>query len=942
MSTPPSIESLDPRQHILIKGARANNLKGIDVAIPRNKLVVVTGVSGSGKSSLAFDTLFAEGQRMYVESLSAYARQFLGRMEKPEVEYIKGVSPAIAVEQKVATRNPRSTVGTTTEIYDYLKLLFARVGRTYSPVSGEEVSKDTVADVVDFLSRQPEGTRFMVLSPLERAAGRTWKEELAILLQQGFTRVSLGGQVYFVEELLDDSKGIEWPEGAAVQLLVDRGVVKHGDESLLHRMADSVQTAFFEGRGDCLLQVFPAGAEPFGRAFSDRFERDGMAFEEPSVNLFSFNNPYGACKHCEGFGNVLGIDEDLVIPDKSLSVYQGAIAPWRGETFSAQWNAPLVAKAEAFGFPVHRPIAELSPEQRNLLWTGNAYFDGLNSFFSYLESKPHKIQYRVMLSRYRGRTTCPECHGSRLRKDAGYVKVAGKSIIELVLMPVGPLRDLFSGMALGEHDRQVAQRLLIEINNRLSYLCKVGLGYLTLNRLTNTLSGGEYQRIKLATSLGSALVGSMYILDEPSIGLHPRDTRNLIAVLEELRDVGNTVIVVEHEEEVMRAADQIIDIGPDAGLHGGELVFQGTLDELYGEVHTHTARYLSGKAGIAVPAHRRQWAEYVEVVGAREHNLRNLTVRFPLNALTVVTGVSGSGKSTLVKQVLYPALRKHFGHHGEAVGKYDQLQGPFAQLTQVEYVDQNPIGKSSRSNPVTYVKAYDGIRQLFAAQPLSAQRGYQAGHFSFNVEGGRCELCQGEGTVTVEMQFMADLHLPCESCKGQRFKDEILEVQYRGKNIAEVLGLSVAEGLDFFSEEPKIADRLRPLAKVGLGYVQLGQASSTLSGGEAQRVKLASFLVKGNLRQNDRLLFIFDEPTTGLHFHDVSLLLDSLQALIEAGHSVVVIEHNMEVAKCADWIIDMGPEGGLEGGQVCYAGTPEGLAALDNNHTAYFLKPRLL
>lgn len=942
--TPPfPVDQLDPRAYIIVKGAKVNNLKNMDVAIPRNQLVVVTGVSGSGKSSLAFDTLFAEGQRMYVESLSSYARQFLGRMEKPDVEYIRGVCPAIAVEQKVSTRNPRSTVGTSTEIYDYLKLLFARVGRTYSPTSGQEVRKDTVTDVVNFIQSFPEGTRAVLSAPLRLQPGRPMAEELKLLLQKGFSRVVAQGQTLLIEDLL--APGAVLPEEA--DILVDRITVQHaanGEESdNQYRIADSAQTAFFEGEGECHVEIWPAGAERFRRSFSDRFEADGILFEEPSVNLFSFNNPYGACRTCEGFGKVMGIDQELVFPDKTLSVYEGAIAPWRTEAMR-EWVEPLLKNGIRFDFPVHRPYSELSEAERQLLWTGNSYFAGLDEFFRYLESQTYKIQYRVMLARYKGKTTCPDCRGTRLRKDAAYVKIAGYSLPDLVLMPVAQLAEFFQSLSLTEFERQVTDRLVTEIRNRLGYLLKVGLGYLTLNRLTSTLSGGEFQRIKLATSLGSALVGSMYILDEPSIGLHPRDTQNLVGVLEELRNLGNTVIVVEHEEEVMRAADQVIDIGPDAGAHGGELVFQGTLEELLAAANTHTARYLSGQQGIQVPGFRRPWNEYIEIKGARENNLKGIDVRFPLGVLTVVTGVSGSGKSTLVRQVLHPALARALGTHSETAGRFDRIEGALKAVSQVEFVDQNPIGKSSRSNPVTYVKAYDAIRQLFTEQPLARQRGYKPAFFSFNVDGGRCEACQGEGEVKIEMQFMADLYLKCDSCKGRRFKDDLLEVTFKGKNIADVLDLTIDQALEFFKEERKIMEKLQPLQEVGLGYIRLGQSSNTLSGGEAQRVKLASFLVKGNLKGSDRLLFIFDEPTTGLHFQDIHKLLYALNALVEQGHTVLIIEHNMEVVKSADWIIDLGPEGGEQGGYICFEGTPEQMAAMPNaevNHTARFLKAKL-
>ncbi|MEM8965404.1 MAG: excinuclease ABC subunit UvrA [Bacteroidota bacterium] len=939
MSTtqPASIDTLDPKQFIIIKGAKVNNLKGVDVAIPRNKLVVVTGLSGSGKSSLAFDTLFAEGQRMYVESLSSYARQFLGRMEKPEVEYIKGVSPAIAIEQKVNIRNPRSTVGTSTEIYDYLKLLYARVGKTYSPVSGELVSRDTVTSVVDFIFSQEEGTRLLVLCPLITHQERSLAEELNVLLQKGFTRIKVNDDVLFIEETLEG----KLDESAEYRILIDRAAVQPDDEDLQFRLADSVQTAFFEGEGVCEVEIVrPEDNELYH--FSDKFERDGIVFEEPSVNLFSFNNPYGACRTCEGFGKVLGIDEDLVVPDKSISVYEGAIAPWRSHSMK-KWVEPLLKNGIRFDFPIHRPYVDLTEEEKQLIWTGNQYFKGLDAFFKHIESKTHKIQYRVMLSRYRGRTICPECKGTRLRKDASYVKVNNTSINELVLMPIKRLITFFEEVSLAAHEQKVADRITKEIRSRLDYLNKVGLGYLTLNRLTSTLSGGEYQRIKLATSLGSALVGSMYILDEPSIGLHPRDTSRLIEVLKTLRNLGNTVIVVEHEEEVMRAADQIIDIGPDAGRHGGKLVFQGSLAELQkmnGSANTHTARYLSGIEAIPMPKKRREFKHKIEIKGARENNLKHIDVDIPLGVLTVVTGVSGSGKSTLVKSILYPALGKIFGTVSESTGKFDRLEGDFKKLTQIEFVDQNPIGKSSRSNPVTYVKAYDQIRQLYADQPLAKQRGYKPAYFSFNVDGGRCENCQGEGEVTVEMQFMADIHLTCEVCKGKRFKKEILEVTYQDKDIADVLELTVDESIEFFAGQKSLISKLQPLQNVGLGYIRLGQSSNSLSGGEAQRVKLASFLGKGNSNRSEHLLFIFDEPTTGLHFHDIRKLMDAINALIEQGNSVVIIEHNTEVIKCADWIIDLGPEGGDEGGNLTFAGRPEEMIKLEDNHTARYLREK--
>ena len=898
------------------------------MAIPRNAFVVITGLSGSGKSSLAFDTLFAEGQRMYVESLSSYARQFLGRMEKPEVEYIKGVSPAIAIQQKVSTKNPRSTVGTTTEIYDYLKLFFARVGKTYSPISGKEVKHHTVSDIVDFVHSFEEGSKVMVSCPLQPNKDRKLDKELELLLQKGYTRVLKNGEVLLLEELLGGGK----IEKGNYEILIDRLTVQKEDEDNQFRLSDSIQTALFEGHGNCKITL--PGLET--RTFSDRFELDGMSFELPSVNFFSFNNPYGACKRCEGFGTVLGIDRDLVIPDKELSVYEGAIAPWRGESGKG-WLEPLLKKGIDFNFPIHRAYQDLTEKEKELIWKGNGYFRGLNEFFEDLESKTYKIQYRVMLSRFRGRTACPDCRGTRLRKDAAYVLLGGKSITDLVLMPIEDALHFFQTIQLSAHETKLANRLLKEISSRLEFMNQVGLGYLTLNRLTSSLSGGEYQRIKLATSLGSALVGSMYILDEPSIGLHPRDTDRLIEVLKALKNLGNTVIVVEHEEKVMRAADQIIDIGPEAGIKGGELLFQGSIDELIAHGQTYTAKYLRGEEKIFNKTANRAWKDSIWVKGARENNLQNLTVQFPLHTLTVITGVSGSGKSTLVKKILYPALGRLLGTVMDETGKYDKLEGDYKKVTQVEFVDQNPIGKSSRSNPVTYVKAYDVIRTLFSEQPLSKQRGYKPAFFSFNVDGGRCEACQGEGIVTVEMQFMADIHLTCESCKGKRFKNEILEVTYKDKNISDVLAMTIDEAIDFFSGKSQLINRLLPLQEVGLGYIGMGQSSNTLSGGEAQRVKLASFLGKGGTKTGDHILFIFDEPTTGLHFHDISKLLHSVNALIEQGHSVLIIEHNTEVIKCADWVIDLGPEGGNKGGHLTFAGTPEDLAKEKGNFTGAYL-----
>jgi len=929
------IDQLDPREFILIKNARVHNLKNLSVALPRNQFIVVTGLSGSGKSSLAFDTLYAEGQRMYVESLSSYARQFLGRMDKPDVDYIRGISPAIAIEQKVSIKNNRSTVGTSTEIYDYLKLLFARVGRTYSPISGEQVRKDNVADVVDFLTGLPEGSRAMILAPLQPAEkGRPMSKELDLLLQKGYSRVVVDGETAFIEDLIGEGK----PEVKGdVYIMVDRAVMKPDDEDLLFRLSDSVQTAFFEGHGTCLVRL-----DHETRTFSDKFELDGMVFEEPSVNFFSFNNPYGACQTCEGFGSVLGIDEDLVIPDKSLTVYEGAIAPWRTEK-QGEWLKPLLKNGIRFDFPIHRPYNELTEAERRLLWTGNKYFEGLDAYFKWVSEQTHKIQYRVLQSRYRGRTTCPDCRGTRLRKDAQYVKIDGRSIADLVLLPISEAEQFFHNMSLSEHEAKIAERLVTEITNRLSYLNRVGLGYLTLNRLSNTLSGGESQRISLATSLGSALVGSMYVLDEPSIGLHPKDAEQLIGVLRSLQQLGNTVVVVEHEEKMMEAADQIIDIGPEAGSGGGKLMFQGSYDELLRDSETYTGQYLSGRMEVPVPKVRRPWRNALELTGARENNLKNVSVKFPLGVMTVVTGVSGSGKSTLIRRILAPALMKQLGGGaGESTGKFDKLSGVQGQVSHVEFVDQNPIGKSSRSNPVTYVKAYDAIRSLFAEQSLAKARGLKPSHFSFNIEGGRCEVCQGEGQVKIEMQFMADIYLTCESCNGRKFKQDVLDIKFQDKGIDEVLELTVSDAVQFFKDQPKVAERLKPLEDVGLGYIRLGQSANTLSGGEAQRVKLASFLTKGATLQQDKILFIFDEPSTGLHFHDISKLLTALNALVEQGNSVLIIEHNMDIIKCADWLIDLGPEGGLNGGHLLFEGTPEQMVALkDSNHTARFLAEKL-
>ena len=930
------IDHLDPRQFIVIKNARVHNLKNLSVALPRNKFIVVTGLSGSGKSSLAFDTLYAEGQRMYVESLSSYARQFLGRMDKPDVDYIRGISPAIAIEQKVSIKNNRSTVGTSTEIYDYLKLLFARVGRTFSPISGNQVRKDSVADVVDFLFSLPADTRVTILAPLLRTEpGRPMSKELDLLLQKGYGRVVLAsGENAFIEDLIGEGK----PEVEGdVAILIDRAAVQPDDEDLQFRLSDSVQTAFFEGHGTCVVKL-----DNETRTFSDKFELDGLTFEEPSVNFFSFNNSYGACHTCEGFGSVLGIDEDLVIPDKSMTVYEGAIAPWRTEK-QGEWLKPLLKNGIRFDFPIHRPYNDLSAAEQRLLWTGNKYFEGLDAYFKWVSEQTHKIQYRVLQSRYRGRTTCPDCRGTRLRKDAQYVTIAGRSITDLVLLPIADALTFFETLSLSEHEMAVADRLLAEITNRLGYLNRVGLGYLTLNRLSNTLSGGESQRISLATSLGSALVGSMYVLDEPSIGLHPKDAEQLIGVLRSLQELGNTVVVVEHEEKMMEAADQVIDIGPEAGSGGGNLMFQGTFDELTHDTATYTGQYLSGKLEVPVPTVRRPWRNALELTGARENNLKNVSVKIPLGVMTVVTGVSGSGKSTLIRRILAPALMKMLGGGaGETTGKFDRLTGVNGQVTHVEFVDQNPIGKSSRSNPVTYVKAYDTIRTLFSEQPLAKARGLKPSHFSFNVEGGRCEVCQGEGQVKIEMQFMADIYLTCESCGGHKFKQDILEIKFQDKNIFEVLDLTVEDAVEFFKGQPKVAERLRPLLDVGLGYIRLGQSANTLSGGEAQRVKLASFLTKGATLQQDKILFIFDEPSTGLHFHDIAKLLGALNALVEQGNSVLIIEHNVDIIKCADWLIDLGPEGGINGGHLLFEGTPEQLVKLkDTNHTARFLADKV-
>jgi len=938
--------SVDEKK-IFIKGARVHNLKNVDVEIPKNRFIVITGVSGSGKSSLTIDTLYAEGQRRYVESLSSYARQFLTRMDKPDVDYIKGLCPAIAIEQKVSTRTTRSSVGSLTEIYDYLRLLFARIGKTYSPASGELVIKHEVKDVIDFIFKLKDDEKVYIY--FEDKVNKPLAEHLNLLLQKGFTRVKFKGEVAKIEELFEKTAPSKSPPkgetSKSLMVLVDRIVVKQ-DEDLKSRVADSVQTAFSEGHGECIIEypsakqkVSPLGGdlEGAGIRFSNKFEADGITFEEPSPNFFNFNNPYGACKTCEGFGSVMGIDEDLVIPDKELSVYEGAIAPWRGEKMS-EWAEPLIKKGVLFDFPIHRAYKDLSTKEKKLIWEGNNYFNGLNAFFKYLEEKSYKIQYRVMASRYRGKTTCPDCKGSRVRADAQYVKVNDKSITDMLLLPIKDLHVFFKDIELSKEQNKIAERILVEIKNRLQTMMDVGLGYLTLIRLSNTLSGGETQRINLTRSIGSNLTSSLYILDEPSIGLHQRDTERLIKVLKNLRDLGNTVVIVEHDEDIMKQSDHIVDMGPEAGIYGGEVMYNGSAKDLL-KSNTLTAQYLNGDLEIHYNPKRRKPSNWIEITGASQHNLKNIDVKVPLNALTVVSGVSGSGKTTLIKKIFYPALMRLFDGAGEKPGQFRELKGDMRSITAVEMIDQNPLGRSSRSNPVTYVKAYDGIRDLFSKQQLSKIRGYQPKDFSFNVEGGRCETCKGDGEVIVEMQFLADVHLKCEACNGKKFKEEILEVQYKGKNIYEILELSVDEAMEFFKENNDIILKMAPLRNVGLGYVKLGQSSSTLSGGEAQRVKLASFLTRGSAP--DPILFIFDEPTTGLHFHDINKLVSSFNQLIEAGHSVVVIEHNMDVIKCADWLIDLGPDGGDEGGQLVYQGVPEGIIGVKNSYTATYLKPKL-
>ncbi|MGC8866475.1 MAG: excinuclease ABC subunit UvrA [Bacteroidales bacterium] len=942
MSIVKKITEADFHKYIIIKGARQHNLKNLDLAIPKNQLVVITGLSGSGKSSLAFDTLFAEGQRRYVESLSSYARQFLGRMNRPEVDYISGIAPAIAIEQKVNTRNPRSTVGTSSEIYEYLKLLYARIGKTYSPISGTLVKRDTVSDVTDFIASLPSGARCMLSAPLRVAEEESLQQRLAIILQQGYTRVSINGNLLQVQQILEST--VSLPLNQEILLVIDRFTGGPHDQEYLSRIADSVESAFFEGMGTCLVEYW-LGEKFYRQEFSNRFEADGMTFEEPSVNLFSFNNPYGACKTCEGFGSVIGIDEDLVIPDKSLSVYEECVAPWKGEKLG-EWRIQFIREGRKIGFPIHRPYYELSESEKKLLWEGGPGILGINDFFKMVEENLYKIQYRVLLSRYRGKTLCPDCKGTRLRKDANYVKIDGYSISDMVTMPISKLKDVFKNLKLTDHEHLTARRLLTEINNRLQVICDVGLGYLTLNRLSNTLSGGESQRLNLATAIGSTLTGSMYILDEPSIGLHPRDTLRLVKVLKNLRDLGNSVIVVEHEEEIIKSADHLIDIGPEAGVHGGKLVFQGDYQTLINEGNTLTADYLSGRKNIPLPPRRRPWRDSIEIVGATENNLKNINVKFPLRVLTVVTGVSGSGKTTLVKQILYPALKKMYDGYAEKTGKHLKLEGDYKRLQGVELVDQNPLGRSSRSNPATYTGAYDEIRTLFSSQPLAKMRGYSPGYFSFNIPGGRCEECQGEGKVKIEMQFMADLWLVCDSCKGQRFKDEVLDIKVKELNINQVLDLTIEQAIEFFCHlEPnrdlgnRIVSKIKPLFDVGLGYLKLGQSTSTLSGGEAQRVKLAYFI--GRAQNEKNTLFIFDEPTTGLHFHDISKLLAAFNALLNNGHSIIVIEHNPEVIKSADWVIDLGPEGGDEGGYVVFEGTPENLIMCEKSYTGRFLREKI-
>ncbi len=926
-------------QYIHIKGAKVHNLKNIDLNIKRNNFVVITGVSGSGKSSLAFDTIYAEGQRRYVESLSSYARQFLGKINKPDVEFIHGIPPAIAIEQKVNTRNPRSTVGTSTEVYDYLKLLFARIGKTFSPVSNKAVQRHSVTDVVDYITSFKENTKLLILAPLKISKDKEFIVHLNMILNEGISRIEQNLETFKITNLIENPTAIN--KNIPINIVVDRINVNSSEDSL-SRFADSIQIAFSEGNGYCIIKALDD--KTLSETFSNKFEADGIGFEEPTVHTFSFNNPVGACPKCEGYGKVIGIDEGLVIPNKRLSIYEEAIACWKGEKMQ-EWKKALIYNADKFNFPIHKPFFELNAEQKDLLWTGNRYFNGLNIFFEYLEEQKYKIQYRVMLSRYRGKTTCPDCRGTRLKKEASYIKISGRSLQDLVLMPIDELQQFFSKLKLSNYEIDVSKRILIEINNRLDFLMNVGLGYLTLNRLSSTLSGGESQRINIATSLGSSLVGSLYILDEPSIGLHPRDNNRLIKVLKQLREIGNTVIVVEHDEDIIKSADEIIDIGPFAGRLGGEIIFQGNKADLIKDNNSLTAKYLTGKKSIETPSKRRKWSNYIEVIGARENNLKNINVKIPLNLLTVITGVSGSGKSSLVRNILSPALSKLLLGTGEKTGKYDKLNGNIDKLDNIEFVDQNPIGKSSRSNPVTYLKAYDEIRKLYANQQLSKINSFKASHFSFNIDGGRCEECQGEGFIKVEMQFMADVILLCDNCKGKRFKDEVLDVKFNNKSIHDILEMTVNEAIEFFnnnkdSTTKKIIERLSPLSEVGLGYIKLGQSSNTLSGGESQRVKLASFLSKENLKQST--LFIFDEPTTGLHFHDIKKLLEAFNALISRGNSVLIIEHNLEIIKSADWIIDLGPEGGKNGGNIIFEGIPEELIKCKDSYTGKYLKEKII
>ena len=924
------ISEVSPKNNIVIKGAKLHNLKNIDVVLPRNKLIVITGLSGSGKSSLAFDTLYAEGQRRYVESLSSYARQFLGKLHKPKVDFIKGIAPAIAIEQKVNATNPRSTVGTSTEIYDYIKLLYARIGTTYSPISGKKVKKDTVSDVVNFIKEFEEQTKLLLLAPISINENRDLKTLLQVLEQQGYARLKWNEEIYRISDFPQESFKNE-----GLYLVVDRIITKD-DEDFYNRVADAIQTAFFEGKGSCFIENLK---DHKVTNFSNKFDLDGMSFLVPNSHLFSFNNPYGACPTCEGYGNVIGIDKELVIPNTGLSIFEDCIFPFKTPSY-IHYKDDLIAVAYQFDIPIHKPWFELSEKQKEIVWNGNSSFNGIHHFFSTLEEKSYKIQNRVMLSRYRGKTKCTTCNGKRLRKETDYVKINEKTISDLVTLPLDELSVFFKNIQLNPYEAQIGKRLLTEITNRLQFLTDVGLSYLTINRTSNTLSGGESQRINLATSLGSSLVGSMYILDEPSIGLHPKDTERLIKVLKDLRNLGNTVIVVEHDEDIMKEADYIIDIGPEAGSFGGDVVAEGNFDDIL-KSDSLTAKYLNKELRIEVPLKRRSSKNSIQIVGAREHNLQNINVTFPLNCLTVITGVSGSGKSTLVKNILYPSMQKKLIGYGDKIGQHTEVKGSFETIKHVEFINQNPIGRSSRSNPVTYIKAYDDIRMLYANQKISKIRNFKPKHFSFNVEGGRCEVCKGEGEVTIEMQFMADVHLECDVCNGKRFKKEVLEVKFDGKSIDDILNLTIDDAIEFFSENlvPKIANKLKPLQDVGLGYVQLGQSSSTLSGGEAQRIKLASFLVKGNTK--DKALFIFDEPTTGLHFHDIKKLLASFNALIEKGHSIIVIEHNIELIKCADYIIDLGLEGGKNGGNLIFQGTPEALIKNKKSYTAAYLAEKL-